>query len=195
MNRRIYGHEKASRRPLGWNFRTFELGMRANEVMFTDVGSCSSECTLPSLKPRKLYIALQTKCRVSNCGCYLSTKTLLAVIASYAHMYNIEMSILYIKGVTCPSLVPPNSGTSTYLSHHSTATSPSMFGTGRRPIPFAGRKASHNGLIARPYTGWMADCSELLLAISPREWKMEELFGGNATTHICDHTPPLEEHK
>ena len=117
------------------------------------------------------------------------------VIASYAHMYNTEMAILYIKGVTCPSLAPPNSGTSTYLSHHSTATSPSMFGTGRRPIPFAGRKASHNGLIARPYTGWMADCSELLLAISPREWKMEELFGGNATTHICDHTPPLVEHK
>src|SRR5258706_12378690 len=69
-NRCIYDREKDSRRPLGWNFGTLELEMRANGAVSRDVGSCTSERTLASLKPWKLFVALHTKCRVPSCECY-----------------------------------------------------------------------------------------------------------------------------
>ena len=57
------------------------------------------------------------------------------VIASYVHMYNIEVTILYTKGVACPSLIY------IYTTILRGVHLP-LFDTGRRPIPFARRKTA-----------------------------------------------------
>jgi hypothetical protein len=46
--------------------------MRANKEVFRDVRACSSECSLSSMKPWKLFTAFQAKCRVSNRKGYAS---------------------------------------------------------------------------------------------------------------------------